>query len=192
MPTELERTAHHEAGHYVAHYVGQDEGHLGGALSVSIVPNDKEGSLGRIRAQECPRSSETGDWPKRETIEAHVVACCAGFAAQRRFDPSEDETQARGGAANDFELAKEWDDVFSIDDGLRCASALVTTHWRSIEVVAKGLLARGQLNAEEADALLILTNDSDSKAAGLLVFLGWAPEELTAVTGKEFTTTNQR
>jgi hypothetical protein len=180
MATDRDRTAFHEAGHYVvasAFALNYDD-------RISITSDGD--SLGRVIGE----SPERIDRPSAERVTAHVVALCAGYVAQRRFDPNQADEDAIAGARSDFEKAAAWADVLTKGDAIEKARAMLNEHWAEVEIVARALLIRNELDAAEADALAILAcgdPTAAARAAGVLVHgFGWAPAELSSLTGVAF------
>src|SRR5882762_3394733 len=99
------------------------------------------------------RYADRSLWAPRDKIEAYVVGLCAGFAAQRRFDPHQLEEVVLGVAECDFEMADVWSDVLSLDEGLARAQALILDHWAKVELIARALLAKRRLEVGEAEFL---------------------------------------
>ena len=125
----------HEAGHGVA----------ARALGLRVVSI----SLRGVR-MECPDS--------RDGRRRFAIASFAGPLAEARHE----------GKLSDQEMARRWTNrwngdlknlLMDVDIGMLAplherAAALVEKHWSQIELVARELLARGSLNADEIDGLL--------------------------------------
>lgn len=184
MATDLERTAFHEAGHFIVLANGDHPRILQDLLS--IVPNDEDGSTGRVIAEGLERCDD----PSPERIEAHVVSLFAGYRAQRRFDPGQSDAEALAEAGRDFWAAAQWRNAISRKEGIARADALLAEHWPAVEIVAKALLHRRKLDATEADLLTVLVDDDAAavaRAASILISdFGWDTEDLCALTGVKF------
>jgi len=186
MATERERTAYHEAGHFVAGLQAVDV-----QASISIVPDDEAGTWGHVIGEVCERYVDERMNPGREKVIASVVSLYAGFAAQRLLDPQQPEAEALAGATADFAAAGIWADVLGRAEGIQRAQEFVAEHWNEIEVLAKALLVKETLDAEQADAIVLLASEEETviaRSAGNLVHLyGWTAAELSELTGIRFT-----
>jgi len=178
----LERTAFHEAGHFVACcYLTPDHG----TTQVSIVPDKKEGSAGHHSRLEGPgpvRGAGTMEDPFQydpKEIKNYVVTLYAGAAAELRLDPSRTK-EVSAGAEYDDRIAAQWlgDGVPGDHPGLgdataekRCrqrAATLVKKHWREIEAIAGELLVQREIDGEVACYILdLVRGNSDEKADAL-------------------------
>ena len=153
---QLERTAHHEAGHVVAGWrMGEN------SRAVSIVPAKDKRYLGyQVPAPYSkPRHNPSPQVQRR--LENIALVCLAGPAADRRFNP-------RGfrhwSAQRDRELAIDllWhmsDTTEEAEAYFRLvqvrASILVEGYWRTIEHVAEALLEKGTLMGGEIRETII-------------------------------------
>jgi hypothetical protein len=153
---QLERTAHHEAGHVVAGWMMGEH-----SRAVSIIPAKDKRYLGY---HQSPRYSKPRYNPSphvRRRLENIALVCLAGPAADRRFNP-------RGfrhySGQRDRELAIDllWhmsDTTEEADAYLRLvqvrASTLVENDWRTIEHFAEALLEKGTLMAEDIRETMI-------------------------------------
>jgi hypothetical protein len=139
-------TAFHEAGHFVAELVLKPDSMVG---AVSIIPDDE--TLGRSIAEPVELWDEF--LPDAELIEAEVVCLLAGHAAERRFEPSEDQREVLiEWASSDFDRARQFCDYLgiAIDVFHGKANQFVNDHWGEITCLAKALLVENELSAEEA------------------------------------------
>ena len=116
--SERERTAYHEAGHWV---IGDVFGYAHGG--VSIEPDEERGTLGHVVPLEGPETFyyEDGLIPV-ERVEGWVCSYYAGFAADVRLSPETEET-ARQGASDDDEKAEALPRTRGPRDGRRSPAA---------------------------------------------------------------------
>ncbi len=147
----LEGTAHHEAGHVVAHWV------LGLATkSVSIVACDDYNGLAvspGVYGYEA-----TGRREQKTIARLNIIASYAGMEAELLFDPAADRTCGAGDVENAFELSRTYgvhppggwigdDRHLNYLDRLRIQSRrLMKRHWRAVESLAGELLKRKKLS----------------------------------------------
>lgn len=153
--SQIERTAHHEAGHLVVEYK------ISGGLcsgEVTIRPRPVEGILGHASSEEPWPTIMHDDGPVSfdpEVLENEILSLYAGLAAESRFDP--EGTDPRGAWA-DNEKAAEWLRFHPnppAEETLRArAAALVETHWTAIDALAQELLARRELPGDEAEIIV--------------------------------------
>ncbi|HVV53264.1 MAG TPA: hypothetical protein VHO06_26635 [Polyangia bacterium] len=183
MPSDLERTAYHEAGHFVASRALElDDTH-----SISIIPDDERGTAGHAVTDSMERWVDERENPSPEKRKKLVVSLCAGFAAQRRFDPDEPEDNARAGAEDDFQKARLWGDALDLEQGLLEAHTLVTDHWATVEIVARALLIRKKLDGQEAEAGIAVVEGSYDHASWILHHeYGWSDDDVAALTAMPF------
>lgn len=174
---KLARVAHHEAGHFVATIVGDLP-----AYGISIVPDGD--SLGR-------NDGEYVAWwvgrrkPSVGLVRRQIISLFAGYAASKRFDPKFRDQSARAEAADDFQKAREiiWLARKSEEELMRQTQELVESRWSKIQLVARALLKKKSLGADEAELLLLLAEGDAQAGAALIGALGWTPPELREVTG---------
>lgn len=151
----IHRTAVHEAGHAVSEFI-----HNGDAPFASIIPNEKFGTLGRTVSP----GKQPDDDPDavQEAVEAFIVDCFAGYAAQVHFAPDH-QADALQGRRGDDELAATCltrlpGDREANERRLRGAAAgLVSREWAAIEAVATELLRFQTLDSGEVELIVMLS-----------------------------------
>ncbi len=149
-------TAFHEAGHAVAS--------IGLGLSfeyVTIVPDgDSLGSMLHPGVMGYHSQSKTD---QKKLARDLMLACYAGFQAEKRYISDANEDLAEADYDNAFFLSRTYqvfprsmnfvgDDFHHafLDRLKREAGKLVLTHWSAIETIAKALLEKQTLSFEEA------------------------------------------
>ena len=166
---QLERTAHHEAGHVVAGWrMGEN------SRAVSIVPAKDKRYLGY---HQSPRYSKPLYGPSphvQRRLENIALVCLAGPAADRRFNPrgfrhysgQRDRETAIDLLWHMSDTTEEAEAYFRLVQ-VR-ASILVEGYWRTIEHVAEALLEKGTLMGGEIRETIISSYyrqlEKDSKA----------------------------
>jgi hypothetical protein len=181
MITDRERTAYHEAGHFVASWALELV-----TYHITIIPNPDTGTGGLVASEACERWVDESQHPPREAIEAHLISLYAGYAAQRHFDPDEPDDRARAAAASDFSAAEVWADQFNLEELLaRTQSLIVERWWTEVELIAKALLLKEKLDPYEAEALIDITHNVEvvASAQALIGFHKWSTEEIHGLTG---------
>lgn len=136
-PTELERTAYHEAGHQVVTY---RLGFYTHTTTIRPVP----GVAGSAQGE--------GYWADGSRDADYIVTLYAGFAAESRHDP---EAADSCGSCGDDEEAKEllqYSDLGEPECRQR-ANDLVAEYWPEIEAVAAQLLEDETLTGEEQEMI---------------------------------------
>jgi len=137
--------AYHEAGHYVAKWALVGDGVYGD--SISIVPNDEEGTGGR-----CQSLYEDND--TEEGIRAYIVSLYAGAAAECRssLDP---EYVSEGSWHDDDAADKYLHFLPESEQELRNQTReIIDANWQVVERVANELLEHRTLDADEASFLV--------------------------------------
>ena len=138
------RTAHHEAGHAV---IGRVLGLDGG-----LVTRVKEYRYGITSDGRAVFREGTG------TVEEHIILCLAGWETERVFGFDNEDNEMTEGAGHDRAeiglMLLKADQPIDLERLRRKTRRLVGTHRDKIGRVAKVLLERGTLQAEEIDALI--------------------------------------
>ena len=152
---ELQRTAHHEAGHFVASYILTPSSYRG---AVTIRADQKARTLGTCRS-EAPWSA--GDH------KDEVVGYFAGYVAEKRYDP----TASPDGAWSDDEKAREilvllGEEALEGEYRAR-ADTFVANHWAAIEALAEELLKQDEIRGSEEAEIIIDIARGEATAADL-------------------------
>jgi hypothetical protein len=105
---------------------------------VSIKPDEEESSLGRYNACE---------------EDGLVVIVYAGWSAQRRFDPSADNSGCWGDDQHAQELLELYG--FSEAECRKEADKLVAEHWAMVEALATLLLEEETVSADDIDMVCV-------------------------------------
>lgn len=157
-------TAHHEAGHAVAHWLlGQP------VVSLTVVADEDNDSLGLCRGEGFPDwfQPDVGtDDEHRLLAERHIVAMLAGAAAERHYRSivgEHDDEAVNDGASHDYGNAFDLASYFMGSDAeiepflewlaVR-TTALVGNNWHLVEGLAGQLLVTPTMTGDEvADCL---------------------------------------
>ena len=156
---KLWSTAYHEAGHAVAVLVY-------GLPINTITIRETEDSFGHV-LKPSPMMFEVGKRKRNQIVRQYIVSSYAGYEAERRFDPERaDEGLSQDDLNNAWNLPREWelpirgcsyigDEAYEryLDRQQRQARALVTKHWRFVEMLAQALLERETLTGEDVEDL---------------------------------------
>lgn len=158
--SDLERLAHHEAGHIVADVVLNGSS----ARSVTIERNESRSSLGYAMPEP---SLEI--YPRVRDYEMIVIAFFAGLAAEIRFDSEaiQDPHAQIGHRADDLK-ASRWLTLLGgaelHEDRLRDeTTAFVEAHWDGITRLASELIAHGTLNHDECEMIIEIVHGEGSE-----------------------------
>ena len=144
-----ERTAYHEAGHFVAAYVGKKSPAI---RRLSIVPEGN--TLGHVVPFPAPSFRPDIDPPLQRVVDT-IVTYLAGSAAEKRFAgcfDHEGSAQDYGSAVSlgmhvvtadrELELFVNW-----LDER---AAEVIDVHWWAVTGVAEELLRRKKMTGKEA------------------------------------------
>lgn len=139
-------TAYHEAGHAVVAY------YMGLAIeSVSIVEDEE--SRGRVHSP-LPEGFQPDEQREGniEVLESHLAVCLAGATAQELFTGEFVELEGNDlyGATR---LMGSLGDTAS-DEAEQRAKDILRTEWTTVEALAARLLEQGELNSEQAVAVI--------------------------------------
>jgi hypothetical protein len=144
--------AYHESGHFVAQIVLQPVSHIS---RVSIIPDDDEGTCGAVYGEDIVLWED--NMPPRERIEAQIICLLSGFAAERKYDPSEKHRRlAMEGASRDFEKAINLCEIagISLEESHLKARSFVDERWNEIICLTEALLIVKEFIGEEAEIWL--------------------------------------
>lgn len=176
---ELELTAYHEAGHWIAGYVLNED-----AGDVSVIPDPDEGSLGRVLHLKGPLWRECVGEPRvsefiPETIEKEIVILYAGYYAQVRCNPS-GRADALRGAGKDRMMISELLVHLAASPAARKqarvrlrrrSKRLIEKHWHVIERLALELMEHKRLDSYHAE---LLAAEARAEAEGDSETVTWA------------------
>ena len=144
-----ERTAYHEAGHFVAAYVGKSSPAI---RRISIVPMGD--TLGHVLPFPTPSFRSDTDPPLQRVVDT-IVTYLAGAAAEKRFAGRVDH----GGSEEDYCSAVSLGTrVATADRELELfvnwlderAAEVIDIHWWVVTGVAEELLSRKKMTGKEA------------------------------------------
>lgn len=136
--------AYHEAGHAV---IATRYGHSTGSLTIE--PDDERGINGSAMTE--------SEWADGSKDREQIVVLYAGYAAQKKFDPTADP----GGSSLDNERASELlrnNPEFTEGELRDEARQLVDNNWEQIAAVATALLEFTTLD-EDWDIIVDYTDD---------------------------------
>ena len=145
-----EQTAYHEAGHFVAAYVGKKSAAI---RRLSIVPEGD--TLGHVVPFPTPSFRPDIDPPLQRVVDT-IVTYLAGSAAERRFAG---RLLDHEGSAQDYSSAVSLGmHVVTADRELELfvnwlderAAEVIDVHWWAVTGVAKELLRRKKMTGKEA------------------------------------------
>lgn len=83
-----------------------------------------------------------------------AIVAFSGPCGEEKYRPPRDWGDARPWGGDMIKAIKALPDLVDRRAAMEAAEALVEKHWSQIELVARELLARGSLNADEIDGLL--------------------------------------
>ena len=144
-----ERSAYHEAGHFVAAYVGKKSTAI---RRLSIVPEGD--TLGHVVPFPTPSFRPDIDPPLQRVVDT-IVTYLAGSASEKRFAGRVDHE----GSAQDYSSAVSLGmHVVTADRELELfvnwlderAAEVIDVHWWAVTGVAKELLRRKKMTGKEA------------------------------------------
>ena len=155
----LEATAYHEAGHAVVARVGC----VMPFREVSIVPDEKEGSLGHVRYWYPPFRGDNiyleDDQRTRTKVEKIIMRALAGGVAEEMYTGQEN----REGASEDLESAQAYAEAlchgyFPESEAhlqyLRARTKhILQRQWEQVEDLATALLERKRVKSKEVSQI---------------------------------------
>ena len=144
-----ERTAYHEAGHFVAAYAGKRSPAI---RHLSIVP--KGDTLGHVLPFPTPSFRPDID-PRLQRVVETIVIYLAGSAAEKRFAGRFDHVGSDQDYRNAVDLGRH---VVTADRELELfvnwlderAAEVIDLHWWAVTGVAEHLLRRKKITGKEA------------------------------------------
>ena len=128
----LKSTAYHEAGHAVAAW------HLGvRTKALSIVPEARSAGRHTHHSYFGGINLDWGDSPRAQRkAENMALVCCAGPAAQRRFDPK---------GFRNYHAKDDWHQAVDLLSHLTGDDEILSAHFKLIDLRARKFVARPQV-----------------------------------------------
>jgi hypothetical protein len=167
-PSRLQRTAYHEAGHAVASYILH-----GRLISISIVPDIKDNTLGHFQAS-VPTFHPDENAPNlagyltakgrtlRYQVETRIIILLAGPVAEKLFI---DHANRKGASSDLSNVASLLDYIGTCDEKERIAylnwlwhrtrvTLISEPYWEAVQTLAKELIKRRHIGERLARKII--------------------------------------